>query len=133
MRVSWSNKPGRRAVYAFHALCAVTDPIHVSKKSIIAIGAVVVVIVAIGLPSFIRALNTTASNACVNNLRQINGAKQSWALENRKITNDIVTWGDIHPYLKPTLVCPQGGTYTLGRVGELPRCSVGGTGPSIRE
>jgi len=39
----------------------------------------------IAIPNFIRARNTPARNACVNNLRQINGAKQQWALENQKV------------------------------------------------
>src|SRR2546421_13084659 len=93
-----------------------------SKKSIIIVGiAVIVVIVLAVLPAFIRARNTRArnipaSNACINNLRQIDGALQEWALENHKTTNDVVTWDDIRPYVSrdgkmPT--CPQGGRYTL--------------------
>jgi len=66
-------------------------------------------------------------NACVNSLRQLDGAKQQWVLENHKTTNDVPAWQDLLPYLRQKPVCPEGGTYILGRVGELPRCSHGGT------
>jgi len=51
-------------------------------------------------------------------------------LEHRKTTNDIPPDFDLFgaaPALmreKPT--CPSGGSYTIGRVGEKPRCSVTG-------
>jgi hypothetical protein len=79
------------------------------------------------IPNLIRARLTTASNACINNLRQIDGAKQQWALENRKQSNDIPTGAEISIYLGrdgKMPVCPQGGTYTMGRVDEDPTCSI---------
>jgi len=48
-------------------------------------------------------------------------------LENLRTTGDSVAWSDVTPYIKVPLVCPRGGTYILGRVGEQPRCSIGGT------
>ena len=68
------------------------------------------------------------SASCINNLRQIDGAKQQWALENRKGTNDIPSVADISPYLFQQEIpkCPVGGVYTLGQVAESPRCSVKG-------
>jgi len=57
----------------------------------------------------------------------IDGAKEMWARENYKTTNDVPTWDDLavgpNRYLKEKPNCPAGGTYTIGRVGELPRCS----------
>ncbi len=79
------------------------------------------------VPAFIRARSTPSTNACVNNLRQLDGAKQMWALESQKTSNDVPAWSDVRPYLKPGLCCPQGGVYVLGRAGEPPRCSLGGT------
>ncbi|MHB8520165.1 MAG: hypothetical protein ACYDH9_05355 [Limisphaerales bacterium] len=66
-------------------------------------------------------------NACINNLRQIDGAKQQWALENKKLASSSVPPEDIAPYLKGNLVpaCPAGGTYTLNIVGIVPTCSLG--------
>jgi hypothetical protein len=69
-------------------------------------------------------------NACINNLRQLDGAIQQWALEHPlSVTNDtVVTWKDIEPYIKvgPSgrLWCPRGGRYKIGRVCDPPVCSI---------
>src|SRR5947209_12502135 len=66
-----------------------------------------------------------ASESCQNKLRQIDTAKQAWADDHHKTTNDTPTWESLLGYLKTTpLACPNGGTYTLGRVGQLPTCSI---------
>jgi DNA repair exonuclease SbcCD ATPase subunit len=64
-------------------------------------------------------------NVCINNLRQLDGAKQQWALENGKTATAIPTGRDITPYLPGNKLpmCPAGGTYTLNAVGQLPTCS----------
>ncbi len=64
-------------------------------------------------------------NACINNLRMIDGAIQQWALENKKTAQSIATERDIVPYLKDGVLpkCPSGGTYTIGAVGAAPTCS----------
>jgi len=69
-----------------------------------------------------------ALNACINYLRQMDGAKQQWALENRKTVNDVPTEKDISPYLRGGILpkCPGGGTYTLGAAGVAPTCSIAG-------
>ena len=74
----------------------------------------------------IRVRTTPAGNYCVANLRQLDGAKQIWALENNRSKGDPVTWEEIKSYVKVPLICSRGGSYILGRVGELPRCSTGG-------
>jgi chromosome segregation ATPase len=67
-------------------------------------------------------------NACINNLRQIEAAKQQWALEKDKTADAIPTVQDLLPYFKNGVfpVCPSGGVYTIGAVGDLPTCSVPG-------
>jgi len=64
-------------------------------------------------------------NGCINNLRQIDAAKQQWALEKNKQSDAVPTATDLAPYLiKEKLPrCPQGGIYTLGPVNESPKCS----------
>ncbi|HZV36903.1 MAG TPA: hypothetical protein VFB72_20165 [Verrucomicrobiae bacterium] len=63
---------------------------------------------------------------CINNLRQIDGAKQQWALENKKTADAVPTAADLAPYLPNInqMVCPAGGTYTINAVGVPPTCSV---------
>lgn len=92
---------------------------------------VIPMMLAIAIPNFVKARDTAMQNACINNLRQIDGAKNQWALENDKTNGAPVTEADIKPYLKldanvEFLKCPAGGTYTIGRVGENPTCSVPG-------
>jgi hypothetical protein len=96
------------------------------SKSVAAVAGVGIVVAVIVIPSFFRARSTPAMNWCVNNLRQLDGAKQERALENRRTNGDAVTWDDVKPFLKNPPVCSRGGVYMLGRVGELPRCSIGG-------
>ena len=111
-----------------------------SEKLVVvaAVAACLFVVFAIVLPNFIRARSTSAQNACMNNLRQIDGAKQQWALEYSKTTNDVPSWAEVQPYLGRGTQgeipkCPAGGTYILGRVGEFPRCSIGGPGHSLSQ
>ncbi len=71
------------------------------------------------------------TDACVNNLRMIDGAKQTWALENKKTANDVPTMEEILPYLgrgtsAPPPVCPGGGTYSINAVGLPPTCNLPG-------
>jgi hypothetical protein len=65
---------------------------------------------------------------CISNLREIDGAKQRWALENRRFAAALPSAADIAPYLEgqtmPT--CPAGGAYTLNPVNVAPRCSISG-------
>jgi hypothetical protein len=107
------------------------SPLSKTARILVTFGWIVPVLVAlIALPAFVRARTTSATNACVNNLRQIDAAKQQWALENDATTNNPPTWNDIRPYLGRGLEgevprCPQGGTYIIGRLDEKPRCSIG--------
>jgi hypothetical protein len=86
---------------------------------------------AIAIPNFVKARETAQKNACINNLRRIDGAKQQWALENNKTNEDTPTEQDIDKFLLDghkfeTLHCAKGGTYTIGKVGEAPTCSESG-------
>jgi hypothetical protein len=67
-------------------------------------------------------------HACINNLRQLDGAKQQWALENRKTETAVPTEPEIAVYLRSNTVpkCPAGGTYTLNSVKATPTCSIQG-------
>ncbi|MEI7731304.1 MAG: hypothetical protein WCO56_17140 [Verrucomicrobiota bacterium] len=66
-------------------------------------------------------------NACINYQRQLDGAKEQWALENKKKGKDTPKMEDLvgtDKYIKRQPVCPGGGTYTLGSMSEKARCSV---------
>jgi len=71
-------------------------------------------------------------DTCMNNLRQIDSAKNAWALELGKTAADVPTEQDLLSYLPGNVfpVCPSGGTYTIGAVGAPPSCSVHGQLPA---
>ena len=83
---------------------------------------------AIAVPNFVRARQVAQQNACINNLRMIDAAKQSWALEKKQTLEDAPTAEALSPYLGRrnfnTLRCPAGGSYSINKVGELPSCTV---------
>ncbi len=70
----------------------------------------------------------SVKNFCINNLRQIDGAKEQWALERGKERGAEVNEMELRPYLKEGRIprCPEGGAYIIGRVDEVPRCRVAG-------
>jgi len=87
--------------------------------------AIIGLLAAIAIPSFIQARQTSQTNACINNLRQIDAAKEQWALENGAQNGDAAA--GYAAYINggaPT--CPGGGAYTVGTVGTDPTCSVAG-------
>jgi prepilin-type N-terminal cleavage/methylation domain-containing protein len=97
--------------------------------------AIIGLLAAIAIPNFVKARATSQANACINNMRQIDGAAQQWALEKGKKTGDTVSLTtDLTPYIKLNSAssippCPAGGSYTLGTVGFIPQvtCSLAAT------
>jgi len=67
--------------------------------------------------------------SCVANLKQIQGAKEQWAVENKKTVGDPVDVSALYSYLKNSQMpqCPMKGVYTVNVVGALPACSLGAT------
>ena len=88
--------------------------------------AIIGLLAAVAIPNFVRARQTAQRNACIQNLKQIDGAKEQWAIEAKKAPGATVNDSDITPYIKGNAIptCPASGTYTLGTVGENPTCSV---------
>jgi len=74
----------------------------------------------------VQTLVQQQTDACINNLRQIEAAKQQWALENHKASTDIPAAADITPYLPKQVACPAGGTYNINAVNVPATCSVPG-------
>jgi prepilin-type N-terminal cleavage/methylation domain-containing protein len=91
---------------------------------------------AISIPNIIRARSHSQMTVCLNNLRQIDSAKQQWATELRKESNAMPEQSDIDVYMGRTghadnIVCPAGGPranfgtcYTLNSVTNKPTCNI---------
>ena len=101
--------------------------------------AIIGLLATIAIPNFVRARTTSQKNACISNLRQIDGAAQTWALENNRSPGDTYTLVDITSYLGKGLagtipICPASGTYSPGvatvgiAVGTPPTCSLSANG-----
>ena len=94
--------------------------------------AIIGLLAAIAIPNFVKARTTSQQNACINNLRQYDGAVQVWALENKKASSDVYTLTSIQPYIKLDSTgnlpaCPAGGAYAPGAaVSNSPTCSLSG-------
>ena len=88
--------------------------------------AIIGLLAAIAIPSFVKARNTSQQNACINNLRQIDGAKEQWAMAEKVSGNSLVTTTQVDEYIKgsTTPTCPGGGTYYYGALPTPPDCSV---------
>ena len=61
--------------------------------------AIIGLLAAIAIPNFVHARTTAQQNACINNLRQIDGAKQEWALEYKQNATSVPVASNIQPYM----------------------------------
>ena len=73
----------------------------------------------------IKPRRTECKNACINNLRQIDGAKEQYALEHKISPGTVVTAAQVGEYIKGGVVppCPGEGNYSIGAIGEPPTCN----------
>ena len=88
------------------------------------------ILLAIAVPNFIKARETSRTKTCLANLRQVESAKEQWAMEMKKGAGDTPGWADLvggNAYLKAQPACPSGGTYSINDVATSPTCSTGGT------
>jgi len=93
--------------------------------------AIIGLLAAIAIPSYIRARANSQQSACINNLRQIDGAINEWALETGQSNGATPTETIVSAYIKLNAnnsvpACPAGGTYTYADVGISPQitCSL---------
>ncbi len=89
--------------------------------------AIIGLLAAIAIPNFIKARQASQKAACVANLRTMDGAKATWALEQKKNNSDVPTDADLFgptSYIREKPSCPAGGTYSLNQVDAKPTCTV---------
>ena len=97
--------------------------------------AIIGLLAAIAIPNFVHARTTAQTNACINNLRQIDGAKQEWALETKQAATATPADSAIQPYMGRGTngslpYCPLDSTvtfdnsYTVGNVQTPPACKI---------
>ena len=91
--------------------------------------AIISTTLAIALPNYFKMTSTSKRAVCLNNLKQINGAIDNWAIDSDVSSGVVPNAQDeatIYGYLKSGKPkCPSGGAYTIYAVGANPqtRCS----------
>lgn len=83
----------------------------------------------VAAPSFVHARENARAKSCQENLKQIESAKERWAMDNHRGPTDTPTMTELAVpglYMRSTPACPGGGSYTVGRLDQLPICSLGG-------
>ena len=104
------------------------------KLLLAGLAGIVVLLILLGLPFFVTVRVGSSRNACMAQLRSIQGAKETWAREHKQGPTDVPQPSDLigpGKYLLAIPVCPLGGTYRLGAVGELPTCSFSSPGHTL--
>jgi prepilin-type N-terminal cleavage/methylation domain-containing protein len=90
--------------------------------------AIIGLLAAIAIPSFMKARTTSQKNACIENQRQIEGAKEQWAMETMKGQGVAIVTTEVASYLKSSSLpgCPGGGTYAYNVIGVNMSCGITG-------
>jgi prepilin-type N-terminal cleavage/methylation domain-containing protein len=93
--------------------------------------ALVGLLATIATPTWVHARTQSQMNTCINNLRQIDAAKQQWGLDYKQVLTVTPNFSDISGYLKHTVVCPAGGmsatfgsTYSINELSTRPTCQI---------
>jgi prepilin-type N-terminal cleavage/methylation domain-containing protein len=88
-------------------------------------------LVAIAVPQFLQSRETSRVKTCISNLKQLDTAKQQWAIDTKQSTGATPAPTDFVPtYLRAYPSCPSGGSYTLNDMNTPPECSITGTSGS---
>ena len=86
---------------------------------------IIAILLAIAIPNFLRARETSRAKSCKANLRQIETAKEQWAMDNKMGASDTPAMADLMPdYMKSTPTCPSSGTYAVGDMSTRPACDI---------
>ncbi|MBI4326029.1 MAG: prepilin-type N-terminal cleavage/methylation domain-containing protein [Chloroflexi bacterium] len=108
--------------------CSVTKQGFTLIEIMIVVG-ILGLIVALAIPNFLKSRTQARKQICLENLSQIESAKQIWGVENGKQEGEIPAEADLvgpELYIKKTPECPAGGTYDFGSIGVDATCSFPG-------
>jgi general secretion pathway protein G len=106
---------------------------HKSAFTLVEIMIVVAIIgmlTAIAIPTIARARENAQRNACIANLKQIDGAKATWAMEQKKTSTDVPALTDLYGsanYIREAPYCAANGSYDPQQVQLKPTCTEGPT------
>ena len=87
------------------------------------------ILVGMAFPAFVKSRNQARKQACLENLSQIESAKQQWGIEVGKKSGDVPAQSDLigtDRYIKVMPACPGGGTYEFQPIGTTATCTEAG-------
>ena len=97
------------------------------------------ILLAIAVPNFIKARDTSRTNACVNNLREVADAKEQWAMDTKATdsatptSKQLTGSGDASKgYIKSMPTCPVlSSQYNINNMMNNPTCPNVGQYPGM--
>ena len=87
------------------------------------------IIVGLALPAFMKSRIQARKQVCIENISQLESAKQQWGLENGKTDGDTPVQSDLigdNRYIKKMPDCPAAGTYDFKPIGTVATCTIEG-------
>ena len=87
---------------------------------------IIAILLAIAIPNFLRARESSKAKSCQGNLRQVETAKEQWAMDTKAAADATPLEADLAPdYIKGSFpACPSAGGYTIGDMNTRPVCDV---------
>ncbi len=98
--------------------------------------AIIGILLAVAIPVFVKARESSQKNTCISNLRMMDSAITAWAVEAKKgIGDSIDTTALFGPdqFMREKPICPAGGTFEFVSVGAAPqvKCSFADLGHAL--
>jgi prepilin-type N-terminal cleavage/methylation domain-containing protein len=131
----WQPQPSTKGIMSH----ASSRKLGFTLVEIMIVVAIIGLLAAIAIPNFVRARTSSQEKACINNLRQIDAAKQQWALEHFAVATALPAATDIQPYLGRSSTgmlpsCPADSqstfatSYTINTLQSAPTCLIVSSG-----
>jgi prepilin-type N-terminal cleavage/methylation domain-containing protein len=83
------------------------------------------ILMTIAVPNFLNARADSQKNMCISTLKELDGAKELWAMQYHKVVGDTPAMTDLQPdFLNRYAPCPAGGVQSINAVGTPASCTI---------
>ncbi|MBI3879978.1 MAG: prepilin-type N-terminal cleavage/methylation domain-containing protein [Verrucomicrobia bacterium] len=102
----------------------VSKPAAFTLVEIMIVVAIIGLLASIAIPNFVKSRSQAQATVCINNLRQVDGAKELWALETKAAATATPTATNLDVYIKGGMpTCPVGSVaYSINDLATKPSC-----------